>query len=49
MPRRPGITIGEGSTVAAGAVVTRDVEAYSVVGGSPARLIKRLPRPAEKA
>lgn len=45
----PGITIGEGSTVAAGAVVTRDVEAYSVVGGSPARLIKRLPRPAEKA
>jgi acetyltransferase-like isoleucine patch superfamily enzyme len=34
--------------VAAGAVVTKDVEPYTVVGGSPARVIKRLPRPDGK-
>lgn len=39
-----GVTIGKGSVVAAGSVVTSDVPAYSVVGGVPARLIKkRLP------
>lgn len=37
----PGICIGKGSVVAAGAVVTKNVEPYSVVGGVPARLIKR--------
>lgn len=36
----PGVTIGEGSVVAGGAVVTKDVEPYSIVGGCPARLIK---------
>nr|WP_199064841.1 CatB-related O-acetyltransferase [Chromobacterium sp. ASV5] len=36
----PGVTIGEGAIVAAGSVVTRDVEPYSVVGGSPASLIR---------
>ena len=35
-----GVRIGKGSVVAAGAVVTKDVEAGSVVGGVPARLIK---------
>lgn len=36
----PGITIGEGAIVAAGSVVTKDVEAFSIVGGNPAKLIK---------
>lgn len=35
----PGVTIGEGSVVAAGAVVTKDVEPWTVVGGNPAKMI----------
>lgn len=36
----PGVTIGEGAVVAAGSVVTKDVVPYSIVGGTPAKLIK---------
>ncbi|EJT6151360.1 TPA: acyltransferase [Clostridium perfringens] len=36
----PGINIGKGAVVAAGSVVTKDVENYMVVGGNPARVIK---------
>lgn len=36
-----GIKIGDGAIVAMGAVVTKDVEPYSIVGGIPARLIKK--------
>jgi len=38
----PGVTIGKKSIVAAGAVVTKDVPPYSLVGGVPARLIRKL-------
>jgi maltose O-acetyltransferase len=38
----PGITIGEGAVVAANSVVTKDVEAYTIVGGSPAKYIRKV-------
>lgn len=38
----PGVTIGEGSVVAAGAVVTKDVPPHCLVGGVPAKIIKKL-------
>lgn len=37
-----GVTIGDNSVVAAGAVVTKDVPANVVVGGVPARIIKQI-------
>jgi maltose O-acetyltransferase len=38
----PGVTIGDHAVVAPGAVVYRNVPAYGVVVGNPARLVKRL-------
>lgn len=35
-----GVTLGKGSIIAAGAVVTKDVEPYAIVGGNPAHFIK---------
>lgn len=36
----PGVNIGEGAVIYPGSVVTRNVEAYSIVGGNPARHIR---------
>lgn len=39
----PGVTIGRGAQVGAGAVVSRDVPAYAVAAGVPARVIRERP------
>lgn len=36
----PGVEIGEGAVVAAGSIVTKNINAYEVVGGNPAKKIK---------
>ncbi len=36
-----GVTIGRGAVVAAGSVVTKDVEPFTIVGGNPARVIRK--------
>jgi maltose O-acetyltransferase len=35
----PGVTIGKGSIIAAGSVVTKDVPEYSIIGGIPGQII----------
>lgn len=45
----PGVTIGEGSIVAAGSVVVKNVPSFSIVGGNPAQLIRTYEKPKEKS
>ena len=40
----PGVTIGEGSMVSAGAVVTSDIPPYTLAAGNPARKVAAVPR-----
>lgn len=37
-----GVTVGKGSIVAMGAIVTKDVPEYSIVAGNPAKIVKKL-------
>ena len=38
----PGVTVGEGSIVAAGSVVTKDVPPFCMVAGAPAKVIREF-------
>ncbi len=44
----PGVTIGEGCVIGAGAVVTKNIPARVVVAGNPARVIKHLPAASQE-
>ena len=39
-----GVHIGRGSVIAAGSIVTKDVPEFTVFGGNPAKLIRKIPR-----
>lgn len=38
----PGVTIGRGSTIGAGSVVTKDVPDYCIAAGNPARVLRKI-------
>lgn len=39
----PGVTIGEGAIVGAGSLVTKDIPAWTIAAGRPARVVKQIP------
>jgi len=41
-----GVSIGDGAVIAAGSVVTKDVPAYTLVGGVPAKFIRAIEKPS---
>jgi serine acetyltransferase len=45
---KPEVTVGDGAVVASGAIVTKDVEPYVIVAGTPAKVIRRR-QPVEVA
>jgi hypothetical protein len=45
----PGVSIGTGAIVGSGAVVTKDVAPYTIVAGTPAKIIRRRVEPAVEA
>lgn len=40
----PGVTIGEGAIVGAGSLVTKDIPAWTVAAGRPAKVVKEIPQ-----
>jgi acetyltransferase-like isoleucine patch superfamily enzyme len=40
----PGVTIGEGAIVGAGSLVTKDIPAWTIATGRPAKVIKQIPQ-----
>lgn len=44
----PGVTVGEGAIVGAGSLVTRDIPAWTIATGRPAKVVKEIPRREEK-
>lgn len=40
----PGVTVGEGAIVAAGSIVTKDIPAWTIAAGQPAKIIKNIPK-----
>ncbi|GME36999.1 hypothetical protein M1818_002482 [Neofusicoccum parvum] len=40
----PGVSVGDGCTIGAGSVVTKDVPAYHVAAGNPARVLRKIER-----
>lgn len=44
----PGVTIGEGAIVGAGSLVTKDIPAWTVATGRPAKVVREIPKPTEE-
>ncbi|WP_059049286.1 LbetaH domain-containing protein [Paenibacillus senegalimassiliensis] len=36
-----GVSIGDGAVIAAGSVITKDIDPYTIVGGNPQKIIKQ--------
>ena len=44
----PGVTVGEGAIVGAGSLVTKDIPAWTIATGRPARVVKQIPQRVDK-
>lgn len=43
----PGVTIGEGAVIGAGSLVTKDIPAWTIAVGRPAKVVKQIPKREE--